>query len=215
MSERIEPGAAAPRLRVGVVGHRENRLRPGDIPALTEKIASILERLGSELGGHLSVTSSLAEGTDRIGARAARAAGLPLECPLPFAREEYEKDFARPESRTEYRDLLDTADRVWELDGSRQDVRRAYAAVGDEVLENSDMLVTIWDGEEARGRGGTADLVGAAIARMPVVWIHPDPAVAIRLITAVKGGRPQWVSLSELEAEVRRLFGSGGTQAKA
>jgi hypothetical protein len=41
------------------------------------------------------------------------------------------------------------------------------------MLEQADELVTVWDGQPARGHGGTADVVAAARDRgipVPVVW---------------------------------------------
>jgi hypothetical protein len=173
---------------------------------LESKIVEVLDLITQRLDVQLSVTSALAEGADRMGARAAVARGLPLECPLPFSRDEYEKDFEREESRAEFRRLLDIAESVWELSGTRADESGAYAAVGGAVVAHSDLLVAIWDGERARGRGGTAEVVEAAIERMPVVWIHPDPAASMRFITSVDGGRPRWVEDAAMEREIRRLF---------
>jgi hypothetical protein len=41
------------------------------------------------------------------------------------------------------------------------------------VLDNSEVLITIWDGRDALGRGGTADIVGRARGRgLPIAWVH-------------------------------------------
>ena len=47
----------------------------------------------------LRLVSALAEGADRIAAKAALEAGWTLEVVLPFATEEYEQDFDSPESK--------------------------------------------------------------------------------------------------------------------
>jgi hypothetical protein len=42
------------------------------------------------------------------------------------------------------------------------------------MLHNIDLLIAIWNGEEAAGRGGTAEIVGRAITDgMPIIWIDP------------------------------------------
>jgi hypothetical protein len=106
----------------------------------------------------LLVISPLAEGADRIAAQEAVALGFGLQCPLPFDRDEYEKDFSTSESRAEYRAMLATATAALELDGSRESPTReneAYEAVGREVLNRSDVLIATWDGEDAADQGGT------------------------------------------------------------
>jgi len=198
-------------LRVGVVGHRNNRIRPEDAAPLGARVKEVLDRLALIAGGQgangLSVTSALAEGADRMGARAALASGYRLECPLPFERSEYEKDFSTEASRHEFRALLDAATSIWELRGTRAEGALAYENVGEAVIEHSDLLIAVWDGEEAHGRGGTADVVRAAAAtRMPVVWIHLDPHVEIRLIECADGRDLVVAPASRLESAVAALL---------
>jgi hypothetical protein len=125
-----------PRLavRVGVTGHRLNRLTQADEPLLRMKIREVLERVRQTAQEVLAaadspyapglavlrVISPLAEGADRIAAQEAVELGFELQCPLPFDRDEYEKDFSARESRDEYRAMLKKATAVLELDGSRE-----------------------------------------------------------------------------------------------
>jgi hypothetical protein len=64
---------------------------------------------------------------------------------------------------------------VIELDGrydSEAARRAAYEAVGAEMIDRSDIVFAIWDGEEASGRGGTANVVAQARRRQrPVLWL--------------------------------------------
>ncbi|MEI9967291.1 MAG: hypothetical protein WDM87_01165 [Terracidiphilus sp.] len=49
----------------------------------------------------------------------------------------------------------------------------AYERVGRLVLEQSDFLIAIWNGEPAAGRGGTAQIVEEALEQnIPVIWLH-------------------------------------------
>jgi hypothetical protein len=124
------------------------------------------------------IVSALAEGADRMVAEAGRDARFALEVVLPFHRAEYVNDFETPASKTHYQELLGAASAVFELDGNPNDRPRAYEAAGFVMLANIDLLIAIWDGAEAAGIGGTAQIVGRAIADgIPVVWIdvaHPD-----------------------------------------
>jgi len=125
------------------------------------------------------VVSPLAEGSDRILAEEAGALGWELYSPLPFSRADYEKDFKTEASRREFDELLSQAARVHELDG-RRDTRSgrdsAYTAVGRVVLDVSEVLVAVWDGQDEHGEGGTAQVVREARERgLPTIWIPSRP----------------------------------------
>ena len=131
-------------------------------------------------GPTLRLLSPLAEGADRLVAKAALLSGYRLEVAMPFAQAEYEQDFD-PEGVTEFRALLDQARdgpgdrRVLAIDGPQADGReKGYEAVGRFVLRNCDLLIAVWDGQPASGRGGTAEVVRSAVAMgVPVWWINP------------------------------------------
>ncbi|WP_267360259.1 hypothetical protein [Methylobacterium sp. GC_Met_3] len=123
----------------------------------------------------LRIVSPLAEGADRLVALLAREAGYALTVVLPFSRTDYEKDFATADSRSEFDRLLDEAALesrpVLTLDGVRGDAEtRSYEAVGRLVVRNCDLLIAVWDGRPARGRGGSGDIVGFATRFGPPVW---------------------------------------------
>jgi len=175
------------RLRVGVSGHREppklsaDALAPirasieqilGTISAAVRKQTDAVavqfargrDQLSAEGGiahAHLTIVSSLAEGADHIVAEAGLAAGLTLESVLPFAKDEYVKHFATVESRAKFDELLGSASSVFILDGSAEDRPRAYETAGLIMLHNIDLLIAIWNGQEADGRGGHAAQVFA------------------------------------------------------
>ncbi len=169
---RTEPTS----LTIGVTGHRPTRLRDADLPLLRERVREVLITLQTAIpGGTISVLSPLAEGADQTVARVALDTGCKLACALPFARDAYASDFATAAAKAEYRALLALAERVVELGGSRttpEERDLAYAAVGSYTIAHSDALLAIWDGEQARGNGGTGQVVAAAFdARVPVIWI--------------------------------------------
>lgn len=125
----------------------------------------------------------LAEGADRLAAHEAHAQGWPLVVPMPFHRQEYERDFKTKESLDEFRMMLGWAgEDTLELDGGRDgpaqdryDEWRSYEAVGRFVARNCDLLIAVWNGRPGNGRGGTADIVQfAAETGPPVWWIHAE-----------------------------------------
>ena len=105
-------------LRVGVTGHRPDPAkRPApDVPQLRKTIGEVLgyiidaiddvERTRGymfDLSGsdqarprRLRIVSALAEGADQWAAQVAVDLDYDMQCPLPFAREEYDNDFDDP-----------------------------------------------------------------------------------------------------------------------
>lgn len=136
----------------------------------------------------LRVISPLAEGADRLVASVAMEIGYKLDVALPFAQAEYAKDFSDAASRTDFDRLLSEGvpeDRAaLALDGARGDNEtRSYEAVGRLVVRNCDLLIAVWNGRPARGRGGTGDIVRfAARFGPPVWWIDATGAVPPRLL---------------------------------
>jgi hypothetical protein len=199
-SERVESDARRnspadyPRLaiRVGITGHRPDKLvKRGDsdihrsvrqvLTEVAKEAAAILEKCPSfrhELP-MLRIVSSLAEGADRIVAFAGLQIGFALDCPLPAHRETYRSDFKDDQSANEFDRLLSRAERVFELNGERDGEwleDQAYEAAGRLMLVHSDILITIWDGDEG-DRGGTSQIVKEAQrAGLLVIWINSlDP----------------------------------------
>ena len=86
--------------------------------------------------------------------------------------DDYAADFGTAESKKEFFELLAWADAVIELPpaGSRE---AAYEAAGLYILEHSEILIAIWDGEASQGRGGTGAMVALARKRdMPIAWVR-------------------------------------------
>jgi hypothetical protein len=173
--------------RVGITGARN--LAGDALPRLTAQLDELLTFLQGQLrqfaarmaesglyaeaAPRMRLLSPLAEGADRLAAQRALALGYQLEAPLPFRAELYEQDF--PETVTEFRNLLDRSEgRVLELQATRGAADNAcYEAVGRLVARNCDLLIAIWDGEQANGRGGTAEIVRfAARHNQPIWWLH-------------------------------------------
>lgn len=197
------PPKARIAFRVGVVGHRPDRL-PGDgdgqhtirerLSGVFEAVREAVEAFRGEADAALydpgpavlRALSPLAEGADRDFAEAAVEHGFSLCCPMPFLLEDYERDFAggaaqEGGSLERFRAILAAARSgpgldIFELDGSREDEAAAYGAAGRLVLNQSDLLVVVWDGGRARGGGGTVETLREAIGyHVPVLWLDARP----------------------------------------
>ena len=122
----------------------------------------------------LNLLSGLAAGADQIGARTALAQGWNLDAVLPFAAPDYAHDFAGDEAEA-FSDLLAQTRHAWSLPSTRAEGDQAYALAGQVTAAQSDLIIAVWDGDEARGLGGTADVVDYAIRRgVPVIWLPAD-----------------------------------------
>jgi hypothetical protein len=201
-------------LTLGVTGHRLARapradetgagaLRPFDVAAVSRAleaafaaaeaglvaISAEAKASFSEAPPAVTLISSLAEGADRIAARAALDAGFALDVVLPCPTPTYAETFGDDASREEFAALLARArstlilplagDSALPLD---ERLPAAFEAAGLTVLAQSDILVAVWDGKPAEGRGGTGQIVEEAARRgAPIVVAEPKDG-ATRLL---------------------------------
>ena len=150
-------------IRIGVTGHRiltdENLIR--------EKVDIILDEIGDILKNisyNLIAVSPLAEGADRLIAQeilAWKGKNNYLEVILPMDKSEYLNDFKSKKSKNEFLKLLDQAISVdtLKMANTREE---SYENVGKAIVDNSNLLIAVWDGKPACGRGGTEEVVNYA-----------------------------------------------------
>lgn len=170
-----------------------------------KEYAAFIPQLAAPDPCEFAIISSLAEGSDRLVAEAGLAAGFQLEVVLPVGRTEYARDFPTETSQAAFQNLLDRASAVFELDGAPDDRPRAYEAAGFVMLANIDVLIAIWDGNDAAGIGGTAQIVSRALADgIPIVWIEPANPNAIRLSWSPAGDVPPANSSARPKETFRR-----------
>lgn len=171
-------------LHVGVTGHRLNRISQHQLDLITPQIEPLLAHLAR--ASHCIepvLLSNLAEGSDRHLARLGLQLGYTLHAVLPRPRDDYARGFRSPASRRDYRALLADAARVTELRGPLGVAGRAYLRAGQALLDQSDVLLALWDGAPARGTGGTADVVDEACRRrIPVLHLSTRPRQRARLL---------------------------------
>ncbi len=166
-------------IKIGITGHRPNRLQVPE-KRLVARVRSVLTGLmkaasvGTRVDGPvLDVISPLAEGCDRIIARETLALGQRLTAVIPFERRDYETTFGDAATTQEFRALWKAADERAILKGTLARAEAGYVAVGMVTLARSDVILTIWDGKPAAGRGGTPEILQNAIEwGIPIIWVH-------------------------------------------
>lgn len=157
-------------IRIGVTGHRVL----AELEKINAGVEAALRRIEQRFPGEaMTVISALAEGADRIVAHhLLDRPGSGLIVPLPMATSDYLDDFKSASSRAEFLTLLQRAHQVEEM-SSAATREQAYDAAGEYVLNNSDVLIAIWDGRNSQGQGGTGDVVARARERgLPIAWVH-------------------------------------------
>lgn len=160
-------------IRVGITGHRPNRMHIG-VAKVEARLVQVLKALrkGSKTDGKPVAISALAEGSDRLFASAALTLGYELVALLPFKSSDYETTFGDASANGEYRALLARAGEVVELPGTLADSTAGYEAVGRLAVDRCHVLVAVWDGKPAAGRGGTPEIIQYALDHgRPAIWI--------------------------------------------
>lgn len=165
------------RLTIGITGHRPLE----DEARIREVVRSLVDRIKSTVTGsettpvELCVLSPLAEGTDRVVAEEilSHDPHAVLDVMLPLAEEDYIEDFNTKTSRKQFQRLLGMARKSAALqklplrEAYPEDMLakarcQAYEDVGHFVVDHCDLLVAVWNGKEAKGVGGTGDIVDYA-----------------------------------------------------
>lgn len=162
--------------KLAVAGHRHW----SHTPESAESLDAALETIQSRHPAGVTIIGSLAEGADRLIVRRALdlVENVYLHVVLPMPATNYLSDFVSPQSRLEFSELLSRADKisVARTTGNFDSVavrRDGYQAAAKLAVAEADELLVLWDGEPAKGRGGTAYSVKLARrARKPVVHIQ-------------------------------------------
>lgn len=214
-------------LNVGITGHRATALGAGILASLGKTIDGVLEDLSKAVGvfkqetqaffseepAQLRFHTALATGADQIAAQSARRAGYNVRAILPFPQDEYARDFDAAGQQAEFRKHVALADEVLSLPGQRANENDAYVLVGKAIIAAADVVVAVWDGQEGRGRGGTAHVVELSLkAGVPVihVWIdrENDAISSVRLLTGGESMDPEVEPLGCLDDYCKILRGT-------
>lgn len=149
-------------MKIGISGHQE---RPGIDWAWTRHVlGKVLQGLGPKITGY----SSLARGADQLFAYLVLEGHGTLVFVRPLA--DYEACF-EGKALADFLELRRAAAHEIKV-APLGDKESAFLVAGQRVADESEILVAIWDGEDAEGKGGTGDIVAYALQRqIPVLHI--------------------------------------------
>jgi hypothetical protein len=213
-------------LNVAITGHRSGVLTAPLVRSLrpivytvfrhlreaTLKLQASEDSLSSMTEAKLLLHTPLATGADQIAAICARSSGYFVRALLPFEPNDYRQDFAPGEELDSFEQALEAADEIVALPGERSDLEAAYVLVGESLVGTADLMIAIWDGEEARGPGGTANVVEMALRNsVPVIHIAVNPGcdeVRVRALLDPDSPEPFGTSLHDTDLYSRVLRGA-------
>lgn len=180
-------------IAIGVSGHRtldSTDILRKTVQAVLDEIVEEFSRLkGSDI--RLCVLSPLAEGADRLVAEEILKYGedSTLRVILPLVLSDYSEDFFTKQSKDEFKRLLQRSQsscslrerpiaEEYPVEFQEQARTQAYENVGKYVVDHSDVLIVLWDGNKPKGKGGTAHIVQYAREKGSLVYIintqNPD-----------------------------------------
>ena len=167
---------------IGFAGHRDLPDRAAAKEAIARELAVVRKSLPGEAIG----VASAAAGADLLFLQACREAGLKTVVLLPFAKERFRSDF---NDEDEWQAACLEMDAAWwcEVSPGGEEAPAAYHVVAREGLDMADRMLFLWDGQAARGLGGTAETLDEAVDReipsrvvdsatLRASWKFPPPA---------------------------------------
>jgi hypothetical protein len=160
-------------MRVGITGHQ--RL---DDPSAWGWVEFAMTKALDALEPPVDAVSSLAIGADQLFVSLMLSRASEIHAIIPFSG--YERTFG-PQNVDAYLRLLSKAASVEVLQAPGTD-EDAYLAAGKRIVELADLMIAIWNGQPAKGKGGTADIVAYALERgTRLIHINPvDRTITLR-----------------------------------
>lgn len=156
-----------PTVAIGFTGHRSLE----DESKSRVRILEFLQDFKAKTNKTVYGVSSAAAGGDLLFAESCIQIGLPIRILLPEPKEQFREDFDEATwNRAE--SVMKRAISV-EVIGSGQTKEERYYECGVETVQQSQLLLALWNGKPSHGLGGTEEIVTFAKEQeRPVIWIH-------------------------------------------
>jgi len=152
-------------MKAGITGH-QNIGNPETVVWVAENLKQALAQYRIQHG-----FTSLAIGADQLFAEILGEHHIPYTAVLPCR--EIEKTFQTPAHLENYRRLLQNA-AARETLNFTEPAEIAFFEAGKRVVDLADLVIAVWNGQPAKGLGGTGDAVKYALSRKKSV-LHINP----------------------------------------
>ncbi len=148
-------------IKICVTGHR-NLMNLNDV----ERDIALSLQYFQETYNDLEAISAIAEGADTLFVEAAKKYKIRLKFMIPFEIEEYKKDFKGVDLVNLERNIEENTGRFIEVNKlktkDKNEKELAYLKTGQKMVDEADIVLAVWDGNPAMGKGGTGDIVAYA-----------------------------------------------------
>jgi hypothetical protein len=160
-------------MKAGITGH-QNIGSNETIKWITNVLVANIKELSIDFG-----LTSLAIGADQLFAQLLKQNNIPYMVIIPC--ENYEKTFTDKGYLENYYNLLNSSFDKFQLPFTEPSETAFYNA-GKEIVDRSDMIFALWNGQPAKGLGGTGDIVKYALSiNRKVLHINPKTRTIDRL----------------------------------
>jgi hypothetical protein len=199
-----------PRFLIGFTGHRAGFDETLIHSALRGALED-LQRRAAAVGGQADIYASVAGGSDTLCVEASRELGMSVHLLLPLPEAEFAKDFSSPKVWQRSKRQLELVGQKLGRDSLRVvpgEMTRpdCYFDQAIHMLEAVDVLIALWDGQPARGLGGTQQVIDHALRiGLPAVFI--DSATGK---TTTKGDLAKAFQNDEIMAELHEIACEAG-----
>ena len=165
-SEGFHPPKPRLTLRIGITGHRPNKLSGSAAERIKTQLERVFSAIEEAANGilkanatiyanelpQLRLVSAFAEGADQLAVSVSPSNWM-IDGILPFPKDEYLRDFSNSalgdnrDVRSEFLDCLGKASNVTQFPFPRRHKReQGYLNSGSYLLRQIDILISIWDG---------------------------------------------------------------------
>src|SRR5262249_21507151 len=155
-------------MKIGIAGHQVLESEP----AWQWVRCRIHEILARYPRSDVLALSCLAAGADQEFADIAMQLGIQVHAIIPCRN--YENALKSPDALLRLRIVLGRAAHVLVLDFP-EPTEDAFQAAGKKVVNSVALLVAVWDGKQAKAKGGTAEIVEYAKSRGRTI-LHLNPS---------------------------------------
>ena len=160
-------------MKVGITGH-QNIGSDEIIKWITNVLVANIKELSIDFG-----LTSLAIGADQLFAQLLKRHNIPYMVIIPC--DDYSKTFTDAASLETYHNLLNSSFNRFQLPFPKPSETAFYEA-GKEIVNRSDLMFAVWNGQPAKGLGGTGDIVKYALSiKRSILHINPITRTVSRL----------------------------------